>query len=136
MIGNREAAVQELAKAEDNEREAAYAIAGGFSNMAANRLYYAVFHYIKYVLLSADVKAKSHKGAQAKFRELYLRPGTFPPSDNDLIAELWSDRQDADYAYFVDLRIEELRKTAPQVTAFGERCRAVVDDAPGGKLAP
>ena len=133
MISYREAATQELAKAEANEREAAYAIAGGFSNMAANRLYYAVFHYIKYVLLSADIKAKSHKGAQAKFRELYLRPGTFPQSDNDLIAELWSDRQDADYAYFIDIKVDELRKIAPDVTAFGERCRAVVDNAAEGK---
>lgn len=119
---NAKAVQLELGKAAVTEREAAHAIEGGFVHMGANRLYYAVYHYIKAILLASDVQTKSHKGAQNQFRVHFTNPGIFPPSDAKLVADLWKARQDADYAYLVDTDIETLKTDAERLTEFGKRC--------------
>ena len=44
---------------------------------AANRLYYALFHAISALLISDDLRVKSHRGVMALFGEHYVRTGIF-----------------------------------------------------------
>ena len=44
---------------------------------AANRIYYAVFHAVSALLISAGLSVKSHRGVMALFGEHFVRTGIF-----------------------------------------------------------
>ncbi len=66
-------------------------------NMAANRLYYALFHAVSALLISAEIPVGSHKGSHLRFGKHFVQTGIFPPSSGRLYSQMESLRERADY---------------------------------------
>ena len=66
-------------------------------NVAANRLYYALFHAVSALLISEGVPVGSHKGSHLRFGQHFVQTGIFPPSAGKLYSQMESLRERADY---------------------------------------
>ncbi len=77
--------------------EAELMLENGMLNGAANRAYYAMFSAICAALFIHGVSAKSHSGAHAKFRELYLKNNLLPTELNYMLTAVFELRTGADY---------------------------------------
>ena len=66
-------------------------------NMAANRLYYALFHAITALFVKDGHKVGTHRGTKAAIGEHYVLTGKISPEHGRLFAQLSSLRDKADY---------------------------------------
>jgi len=81
------------------ERELA---ADSFS-FAVNRLYYAVFYAASAVMMGCYGKSyKKHSGVRAAFHREFVKKGLVEEDHGKLYDQLYDDRQEGDYALFVE----------------------------------
>lgn len=69
----------------------------GLLRDAANRLYYAVFHVVRAVLLSEGLEAKSHKGLQSMLGLHFVKTGKLAAEMNEIFVRIQGYREAADY---------------------------------------
>lgn len=119
--GQRDRAATELELAANSLRAAAALLDLGLLVDAVSRLYYAVFHASRAVLISRGRSAKTHSGQVNMF--------TSTVEAAPLLGKLLEYRIDADY------RPERFDQTEPQARdllaeakAFVDRCRQLVED--------
>ena len=102
-----ERALESLDDATANEHDGRYLV-------VVNRSYYAIFYTLTALLYEKDyLQTKSHSGAQAKFRELYIKTGILPVAASTWLDKTWELRQAGDYD-FDDAVTEEEAKQALQ----------------------
>jgi uncharacterized protein (UPF0332 family) len=118
----------ELARAADALLAAQALLDLGLHADSVSRSYYAVFHYLRALLLTRGIEPKSHNGAIRLFNTEFVRPGAFPTAHNRLLGGLQKAREMADYdsavAFSKDdarAQLEEARQFAREVGAFLER---------------
>ncbi|MBI4548517.1 MAG: HEPN domain-containing protein [Ignavibacteriae bacterium] len=70
----------------------------GYYNDAVSRLYYALFHRLKALLLSKGLEPKTHEGALILFSQHFVKPGIFDTSDSHIVSRLMKYREEADYS--------------------------------------
>jgi uncharacterized protein (UPF0332 family) len=104
VLGNAFKAIQ---KAEDAFDTAKHDLKGGFTLAAVSRAYYAVFYCMTGLLLLHDIHAKTHRGVQTKFRELFVKTDIFDFSVAQTIYVAFDLRQRADYDLNTDILPEE-----------------------------
>ncbi|MBC8155519.1 MAG: HEPN domain-containing protein [Bacteroidetes bacterium] len=86
-------ACESLDDATANEREGRYLV-------TVNRSYYAAFYALTALLYEKDqLNTKSHSGAHAKFRELYVKTGLLPVDVSLWLDKTWQLRQVGDYDF-------------------------------------
>jgi Uncharacterized conserved protein related to C-terminal domain of eukaryotic chaperone, SACSIN len=69
----------------------------GYWDGVANRLYYASFHAVNALLIHDGHGVRTHHGASALFRQLYVKTGILPVEVSEHYSILQTMRDKADY---------------------------------------
>ncbi len=77
-------------------------------DMAANRLYYALFHAVSALLINDHHEVGTHKGAVNKFSLYYVKAGIFTKEEGKLYSQLQQLREDGDYNCSMDVEQEDI----------------------------
>ena len=128
MKATHKTAAEELYHGDKNIREAAYTLDGGFLDMTARMLYYALFHFEKALLHYRGNYTESHKQTHIQFRGTFVKSGEVAADGSELIRILQTQREQADYGYFTSLTHEELTGYLEQVREFGARVSRLIAD--------
>lgn len=108
----------EMRRAQESLR-AAEALAGlGLHADSISRSYYAVLHFVRALLLSRGLEAKSHAGVVHLFHSELVRSGVFPPVHNRALAALQRSREFADYDAAVAFTAEDTEASLADARAF------------------
>ena len=75
---------------------------------SANRLYYAIFSAMRAVLALDGFDSKKHSGIIARFRQSYIKTGTFSTEMSKIIDDLEVIREDSDYDDFYIISKEDV----------------------------
>ncbi|MBK6088344.1 HEPN domain-containing protein [Ruminococcus difficilis] len=81
--------------------------AGDYKSVA-NRLYYAIFSAMRAVLALDGFDSKKHSGIIARFRQSYIKTGTFSTEMSKIIDDLEVIREDSDYDDFYIISKEDV----------------------------
>ena len=98
----------ELEKADKTWGQMEVQVNNGVWEMAANRLYYALFHAMSALLINDGYQVKSHRGILAMFGEHYIKTDIFAKKDGSLLSDLVIMRDNADYNCFFEADEEKL----------------------------
>ncbi len=66
-------------------------------NVAANRLYYSLFHAITALFVSDGIPVHSHNGMKVKFGQEYVLTGLATEEEGKLLSQMETMRERADY---------------------------------------
>ena len=66
-------------------------------NVAANRLYYSLFHAITALFVSDGIPVHSHNGLKIKFGKEYVLTGLASEEEGKLLSQMETMRERADY---------------------------------------
>lgn len=77
-------------------------------DMAANRLYYALFHAVSALLINDHHEVGTQKGAVNKFSLYYVKAGIFTKEEGKLYSQLQQLREDGDYNCSMDVEQEDI----------------------------
>ena len=78
-------------------REAIVAANAESWNMAANRLYYALFHAASALFINDGLEVRSHRGIKAKLGQHYILTGKLSSDYSCFLAKMETLRDRADY---------------------------------------
>ena len=78
--------------------------------MAANRLYYALFHAVSALLINDSHEVGTHRGAVNKFSLFYVKTGLFSKEEGRLYSRLQQLREDGDYNCSIDIEQKEVEE--------------------------
>lgn len=93
----------ELEKVEKTGAEMEVQVQNQLWGMAANRLYYALFHAVSALLISDHHEVGTHRGAVNKFSLFYVKEGIFTVAEGKLYSQLQKLREDGDYNCSIDV---------------------------------
>lgn len=79
-------------------------------DMAANRLYYALFHAVSALLIHDRHEVGTHRGAVNKFSLYYVKQGLFTKEEGRLYSRLQSLREEGDYNCAFDAGQDEVEE--------------------------
>jgi hypothetical protein len=117
--GNKkENIASELLKSAEMLSEAELLFNNGYFTGAVSRLYYALLHNIRGLLLTKGLEPKSHEGALRLFSLHFVKDGPFIAGDSHIFSRLMKYREEADYnpAYlFSKEDYKDLRKSAMEL---------------------
>lgn len=101
----------------------------GLWNIAANRLYYALFYASTAILIKKGLAAHTHAGVIAMISLHLVQQELLSTEDVRLIRKLFSLRQEGDYEDFEEVTEEEIQQYLPMVKALLDKmidiCKAV-----------
>ena len=83
-----------------------------------SRSYYAVFHYLRALLLSTGTETRTHSGAIHLFNTEFVRPGLFSSAHNRFLAGLQRSRELADYDAVVQFSADDAAGERAAAAAF------------------
>lgn len=81
--------------------------------LAANRLYYALFHAVSALLISGNHEVGTHRGAVNKFSLFYVKTGVFSTAEGKLYSQLQKLREDGDYNCSTDIDQSDVENKIP-----------------------
>ncbi len=79
-------------------------------DMAANRLYYALFHAVSALLVNDHHAVGTHRGAVNQFNLYYIKEGVFSKEEGRLYSRLQRLREEGDYNCSIDVEQEEVEE--------------------------
>lgn len=104
----------ELEKSEKTLAQMEMMVKDGIWEMAANRLYYALFHAVSALLVCEHHEVGTHRGAVGKFSLFYVKEGIFSAEEGRLYSQLQRLREDGDYNCAIEVAREDVeRKILP-----------------------
>lgn len=106
----------ELEKVDKILAELQVQISAGLWELAANRLYYALFHAVSALLIHDKHEVGTHRGAVGKFSLFYVKTGIFTKEEGRLYSQLQSLREDGEYNCFIEIQQDEVEtKIEPSI---------------------
>ena len=99
----------------------------GVWEMAANRLYYALFHAVSALLVSDHHEVGTHREAVGKFSLFYVKTGVFTPEEGRLYSQLQQLREDGDYNCAIDVTREDVEGKIQPTTLLIEKIRGLIN---------
>ena len=90
-------------------------------NLAANRLYYALYHAASALLLSDGYTSHSHQGLMSQISLNYVKDGKILPEEGKLIRQMFNKRREGDYEDFEETTEEEIQEAMPKVKALVDK---------------
>ena len=98
-------------------------------SLAANRLYYALFHAVTAMLISDNHTVGTQLGAINNFSLYYVKTGIFTREEGKLYSQLQQLRDDGDYNCAVDVDRDDVEpKVAPTLSLI-EKIRKRVSNS-------
>lgn len=110
-----------IEKAHATFEEAQKVAAISLWNLAANRLYYSLYHAAAALLLSDGYTSHTHKRLMSQISLNYVKKGTLLPEDGKLIRKMFNKRREGDYEDFEETTEEEITEAMPKVKALIEK---------------
>lgn len=95
--------ILELEKSDKTLAEMDIQLQNSLWGLAANRLYYALFHAVSALLICDKHEVGTHRGAVNKFSLFYVKEGLFTVSEGKLYSQLQKLREDGDYNCSIDV---------------------------------
>lgn len=86
--------------------------------MAANRLYYAMFHAAGALFVNDGIAIGTHRGVKALFGQNYILTGKFSAEHSKLLARMETLRDKADYNVMFVATEEDIESNMPLVKDF------------------
>lgn len=90
----------------------------GYWNLTGNRLYYAVFHMARTLLLDKGIEAHTHAGVIHLIGKYFIATGLLDKSYGKLFSRLYELRQAGDYDDRFDATEEEVQPYFGKVKTF------------------
>jgi len=84
-------------------------------DLAANRLYYALYHAASALLLSDGLTSHTHKGLVTQISLNYVKEGKLTAEDGKLIRQLFNMRHEGDYEDFEETSEGDICIAMPKV---------------------
>lgn len=100
----------ELEKSDKTWKQMEIQVENGVWEMAANRLYYALFHAVSALLINEKHTVATHRGAVNQFSLYYVKTGVFDKKDGKLYSNLQKLREDGDYNCYIDVEQEDVER--------------------------
>jgi uncharacterized protein (UPF0332 family) len=72
---------------------------------SVNRLYYSSFYLVNALLYKHEIKAETHNGVKTQFNLHFIKTSKVDLKFGKLYSNLFSWRQESDYADFIDLGV-------------------------------
>jgi uncharacterized protein (UPF0332 family) len=122
--GRREAAAEELARANEELAGAEHLLRVGLARIALGRAYFAAFHACRAVLYSEGLEPRSHHGALHLFNLHLVKTGRFETKTSRVLARLQKFREEADYGESFPVDDAGAREELEAARAFVDRVAA------------
>lgn len=106
--------------------ELEYVIKGSFWNLAANRLYYALFYMCEALLLKNRISTSSHSGVHRMISLHFVKTGKLDKDASALLTDVFRMRQTGDYDDLLDWREEQILPMVPKVKALTEKIEKLI----------
>jgi len=116
-----------LARAREALAEGEQLLRSDASMGAVNRLYYAAFHAARSLLALRQVDSARHSGVITLFQTHFVKTGLLPSDVARALPRSFEKRQNADYADFSRVTLEEAATVAGEVRTFVEECSRLLD---------
>jgi hypothetical protein len=107
-----------MEKAEESLQSARLEYSQGHLDFCINRLYYAVFYAVSEVLASRRLKYGKHTAVRASLHRDFVKRGVISAKMGKLFDRLFYDRQEADYAVFVEFDKDVVADEIEEVEEF------------------
>jgi uncharacterized protein len=124
--GRREAALEELARADEELVAAGHLLAVALPRIAVTRAYFACFHAARGCLFAEGHEPKTHADALHLFNLHFVKTGRFGPATSRLLARLQKFREEADYAEAFVIDDAGAREELAAARDFVAAARAVI----------
>ena len=109
-----------LEKAEESLDEARILTKEAHWNTVANRLYYAVYYAVNALLISLDLKFKTHSGVKSLFHYHFIKNSKMDEVHGNLFNALFNLRQIGDYEAFQKFSKEDIEPYIYRTEVFLE----------------
>ena len=76
--------------------------------MAANRLYYSLFHAVSALIITDRHEVGTHRGAVNQFHLYYIKTSIFTKDEGRLYSTLQKLREDGDYNCYIDVEQKDV----------------------------
>lgn len=117
-----------LERAEASLAEAQGVANHGWYNLAANRLYYAVYYAASALLISKGFSIKSHAGVKSMIHLHFVKTGLLTLEDGALVGMLFNLRQSGDYEDFKQVTKPQIDELTPLVRRLIGKLKTLVSD--------
>ena len=125
---NRKAVVEyRLERAYRTLEESKMLVEIGSLNLAANRLYYALYYMASALLISIGVPTKSHAGLMTQINLHLVKTGIIPAENAKLMRTIFNLRQESDYDDFMEVQMADIEEYTPRVTELVDKLRSLID---------
>lgn len=96
-------------------------------NLAANRLYYALYHAASALLLSKGISTKRHSGLITQIHLNFVKTGILTSDEGALFKVMFDLRHESDYEDFIDVECTDIEEYTPQVKMLVEKLKRLTD---------
>jgi uncharacterized protein (UPF0332 family) len=107
-------------------KSAKHSIGVGNLDFAVSGIYYAMFYEVTALLLTKDLKFKTHAGVRTTFNREYAKTGIVSQDMGDFYNDIFDLRFDADYQPFVEFEKEEVQEWLEQAEKFIEEIEGII----------
>lgn len=96
--------------------------------MAANRLYFALFHAVSALLIFDQHEVGTHRGAVNKFSLFYVKSGIFSVAEGKLYSHLQKLREDGDHNCSIDIDEDDIVEKVSPTRALIDKIVQYISD--------
>ena len=114
-------------KADMALEDATFLTDAGKYGLAANRLYYALFHAASALLLSKGITTKRHSGLITQIHLNFVKTGILSDEEGALFRVMFNLRHEDDYEDFIDVERADIEEYTPQVKILVEKLKNLVE---------
>lgn len=115
-----------LGKAYTTYQDAIVAAEATRWSMAANRLFYSLFHAATALFVNDGISVGSHRGVKAKLGQHYILPGKMDAKFSQYLAQMETLRDKADYNIMFEAAEADVMPNLPIAKAFIEEVERLV----------
>lgn len=99
----------------------------GKYNIAANRLYYALYYAASALLISKGIPTKTHSGLLTQISLHLVRTGMLAINDGKLLKVMFELRHEGDYEDFIEVTQEDIQEYTPRVRELVEKLKNLIE---------
>ena len=96
-------------------------------NLAANRLYYALYYAASALLLSKGISTTRHSGLITQMHMNFVKTGILSTDEGALFKVMFDLRHEGDYEDFVDVERADIEEYTPQVKDLVEKLKRLTE---------
>lgn len=127
---NRKAVVSyRLEKADTALEDADFLKENGKNNLAANRLYYALYYASSALLISHGIPTRTHSGLITQISLQLVKTGILSIEDGKLLKVMFELRHEGDYEDFIEVQEEDIEEYFLKVRELVEKLKLLTQQS-------